>query len=115
VVPIVLSITQGVDLGVAALSLSGTGIPFVDGRSFAGKVERRLLTSRTDETVAGDCPVRRRIDISLDFEEPTNNGLPGGFGMLEITSDVPSGCSPPAGTACRSSAHIVKDGIYPSQ
>jgi hypothetical protein len=113
VVPIVLSITQEADLGLAALTLSITGIPFVDGRSFVGKVERQSFTSSTDETVAGDCPVRRRIDIGLDFEEPTNVGLPGGFGVVEITSDVPIGCSPTFGTSCRSSMHLVKEGIFP--
>lgn len=113
VIPIQLSIAQGADRALAELSLDGTGIPFLDGRSFMGRVERQSFTSSTDETIAGVCPVHRRIDISLDFEEPTFTGVPGGFGIVDIVGEVPAGCSP-VPDACRSSMHLVKEGVFPS-
>lgn len=114
VTAIQLSIAQGADRRLAELSLIDTGIPFLDGRSFAGLVERQSFTSLTDETTAGDpCPVHRRIEIRVDFEEPTFIGLPGGFGTVDIVGEVPAGCSPvPA--ACRSSLHLVKEGVFPT-
>lgn len=108
IVPIELTVTQGADRAVGTVTLKGSGIAFIDGRTFQGSVERQAFTSSTNETTTGACPVRRDIKILLDFEDgPSVNGVPGGFGLVDISEQALGACNQGAG-ACAASLHLIK-------
>lgn len=105
-VPVDVTIIQGTDLAQATVTLRGTGVPFVDERAFSGRVERLSLGAVIEETTTGACPVRRQFRIDFDFEEPSNNGLPGGFGVVDITETPLAPCATgPA--SCTASMHFI--------
>ena len=105
-VPVDVTITQGADRANALVTLHGTGIAFVDGRAFPGKVERQSFAARITETTTGPCPVQRELLINLDFEAPGLNGLPGGFGVVDIT-EAPAGPCDTGPKGCGASLHLI--------
>lgn len=108
IVPIELTVTQGADRAFGAVTLTGSGIPFIDGRTFHGSVERQAFSNSTNETTTGACPVRRDIKIRLDFEEgPSLNAVPGGFGLVDILEQSLGACAQGAGP-CAASLHLIK-------
>ena len=108
IAPIELTVTQGADRAFGTVTLTGSGIPFIDGRTFEGSVERQAFTSSTNEITTGACPVRRDIKMRLDFEDgPSLNAIPGGFGLVDI-SEQPLGACTQGGGACTASLHLIK-------
>lgn len=107
ILPVELTITQGGELSKAQLIVTGTGIPFLDGVSFAGTVERQSFSAEIDEVSSAACAARRKVTIRLDFEEPSNIGLPGGFGLVDIDAAACPGDTNGAG-ACHASLHLIR-------
>lgn len=108
IVPVTVTIAQAADRANAVVTLHGTGIPFVDGRGFPGQVERQAFNATIDETTTGTCPVRRKFEIRLDFEEgPSINAIPGGFGLVDVTENAAGPCAArPSG--CGASLHLIR-------
>ncbi len=110
VIPVELTIAQGSDRARATVTFSGTGIPFVDGRAFPGKVERQAFTATINETTNGACSAGREIKINLDFEDgPSINAIPGGFGLVDIKEAIVGSC-PQGGGGCSGSLHLIRGG-----
>lgn len=89
VLPIHISITQGADLAQAEIILTGTGISYLDGRPFAGSVERQHFTATLDEVVTADCSPQRHISVQIDFE---GIGIPGEIGLVDSSETPIAGC-----------------------
>jgi hypothetical protein len=106
VVPVDVTIRQERDLAVAHLVVRGTGIGFLDGRELAGKVERQNLEGFFEETTQEPCAAHRTIRFSLDFET-SNNGLPGGFGLIDVGEELTGACPAGAGK-CLAYLHLVR-------
>jgi hypothetical protein len=107
IVPVDLTIIQDLDPASASIVVSGTGISSLDGRAFRGKVERRRFTASLDETSAGNCPAKRQFTFNIDFEGPSINGIPGGFGLVDVTEQTIAACPNPA-PGCSASLHLVR-------
>jgi hypothetical protein len=105
IVPVDVTITQERDLARARVVVRGTGLAFLDGRDLGGTVERQSLEGMVEETTAEPCAVHRTIRVRLDFEE-NNNGLPGGFGLIDI-DEQRTGTCPAAEGACWTSLHLM--------
>lgn len=107
VVPVTVAITQSGDLAQATVVLQGTGIPFLDGRAVTGKVERRRFFAEIQEVSADSCPLRRSVTFNFDFEGPSINAIPGGFGLVDVQEQTVAPCDPmPA--LCSASLHLVR-------
>lgn len=106
-VPVEITIRQGTDLSKGEISVNGTGIPFFEGRYFSGTVERQGLTADIDEPLANACGASRQFKIRIDLEEPSINGLPGGFGFIDISDTVTRSC-PNGPSGCRASLHFIR-------
>lgn len=107
-IPIQLTIAQEPDLSKASVSLTGTEIPFIDGVSFGGAVERQSFTAELDLNPSGPCSEQHHVKISLDFESPSLNGLPGGFGLMEISAGSCASGSPES-AGCQASLHFIRE------
>jgi hypothetical protein len=105
-VPVEITISQQSDRALATVTVQGTGVPFLDGRPFTGQVERQRFSASHAETPQGPCPIRRELKFDLDFEGPSNNGLPGGFGLVDISERALAPCASPP-PDCSASLHLI--------
>jgi hypothetical protein len=106
-IPVEVTIAQGMDLAKGTLLVNGTGIEFLDGKPLSGTIERKAFNGTLVENTTGACPVRRSIKFSFDFEGSNAFGLPGGFGILDVSEETTGGCTPPV-DACSASLHFIK-------
>lgn len=111
-VPVQVAVSVAPNASVGTMVVTGTGIPFLDGRAFEGRVEGRRMNGEVRDSVNGACPLSRRITFSLDFEPEVSDSKTGFpypfFGILDVREDASGACAP-AVAACTASLHFAPD------
>lgn len=70
-------------------------------------VERQSFTADVETNSDGPCSAQRRVKITLDFEGPSIDGVPAGFGLMDISA-ASCATAPNEATGCQASLHFIR-------
>jgi hypothetical protein len=91
--PTELAISQSADLQSATVTVSGTGIPALDGRPFVGDVKRERVEIHVTDDLPGPCAATRQFSVTVDFEGSRNFPVAGAFAGIDVMDTVSAGCT----------------------